>query len=284
VTTPGAVRSHPLLDVDRVGGPLEAYLRGVGEVFVTIRGHDSNNTSYGVAVADERWFVKHGEDPEAVRLLESAIRFHRAVRHRAIIPLRGSIRTERGLAVVHEWRDGEALNDPRAPGGLPRERPDSAHSRFRALPAPEVVAVVDVILDAHLEVARRGFVAVDFYDGALLYDFAGHRGHLCDLDAYRPGPYVLDRDRQYGSTRFMAPEEFERGATIDERTTVLTLGRTAFVFLSDGPRGETGRELWRAGPELHRVALRAVSADRNERFASVADLAAAWRAAPLTTR
>jgi serine/threonine protein kinase len=273
---------HPLLEVGRVAGSLEAYLRSAGDVFVCIRGHDSGNTSYGVAAGGRRWFVKHGEDPEAVRLLESAIRFHGAVRHRAIAPLSGVIRTDRGLALVHEWRDGESLNDPLAPGGRHREHADSALSRFRRLPVPEIVAAVDVIVDAHLEVARRGFVAVDFYDGALLYDFARHTVHLCDLDAYQPGPYVLDRDRQYGSTRFMAPEEFERGATIGERTTVFTLGRTAFVLLSAGSRGETDPHLWRAGPDLYRVALRATAPDPASRFGSVAELAAAWRGAGLT--
>jgi hypothetical protein len=57
-------------------------------------------------------------------------------------------------------------------------------------------------------------VAVDFYDGCLIYDFAGRAIWLCDLDSYRPGPYVLDRDRQYGSARFMAPEELTKGATM----------------------------------------------------------------------
>ena len=55
----------------------------------------------------------------------------------------------------------------------------------------------------------------------------------------------------------MAPEEFQRGARIDERTTVFTLGRTAFVFLSDGLRGEPERHRWRASAALYDVAWRA---------------------------
>jgi serine/threonine protein kinase len=271
-------RPHPLLDVGRIDGHLEDYLHAQGQVFVTIRGHDSGNTSYGVTVGADRWFVKHAEDVESIRLLESAIRFHGAVRHTAIIPLRGWLRTPAGLAIVHEWRDGEVLNDPLAPGGLPRDRRGSAHARFRALPVPEIVAAVDVIIEVHLEVARRGFVAVDFYDGAIIYDFARRQVHLCDLDSYRPGPYVLDRHRQYGSTRFMAPEEWRRGAVIDERTTVFTLGRTAFVLLSVGARGEEESGLWRAGPRLHAVARRATATAAGDRIATVAELLAAWRA------
>jgi serine/threonine-protein kinase len=267
-----------LLDVDRIDGPLEEFLHAQGEVFVSIRGHDSGNTSYGVTVGAQRWFVKHAEDVESIRRLESAIRFHGAVRQAAIIPLRGWLRTPAGLAIVHEWRDGEVLNDPLAPGGLPRDSHGSAHARFRALPVPEIVAAVDVIIEAHAEVARHGFVAVDFYDGSIIYDFPRRRVHLCDLDSYRPGPYILDRDRQYGSTRFMAPEEWRRDAVIDERTTVFTLGRTAFVLLSRGARGEEEYGRWRAGPRLHAVARRATATAPGDRIATVAELLAAWRA------
>ena len=135
------------------------------------------------------------------------------------------------------------------------------------------------IVDAHLAVARAGFVAVDFYDGAVIYDFARGRVQLCDLDAHQPGPYVLERDRQFGSKRFMAPEEFQRGARIDERTTVYTLGRTAFVFLSSGLRGEPERHRWRASAPLYEVAWRATRPDPDDGYATVAAFADGWRGA-----
>ena len=60
-------------------------------------------------------------------------------------------------------------------------------------------------------------MASDLYDGCIIYDFEGSRTFLCDLDEYRDGSFVLDMDRAYGSRRFMAPEEFRRGATSSER-------------------------------------------------------------------
>src|SRR5207244_11011211 len=115
-------------------------------------------------------------------------------------------------------------------------------------------------------------------DGCLLSDFARHEMRLCDLDLYREGPYVLDSDRQYGSTRFMAPEEFQRGATIDERTTLFTLGRAAFVLLGPSPRGETELEGWKAGDALYQVAMLATEQGPADRYHSVAALVSAWRA------
>ncbi|MGH3387893.1 MAG: hypothetical protein ACRDOO_03360 [Actinomadura sp.] len=225
-------------------------LERVGDVFATIRGHDSGCTSYGIDDGNRRWFVKvaYGDDVEQLR---SAERFH-------------------GRAVVYPWTPGEILNDPLAPGGIPHAARDSALNRFRVRPVAEIRRVLDTAIDAHVTVAARGFVAVDFYDGCLMYDATTERVALVDLDMYSPGPYILQADRQYGSRRFMAPEEFVRGSIIDERTTVFTLGRAARVLL-----GEPGR--WRASGALESVTARATAADPSARFASVAEFAAAWR-------
>jgi hypothetical protein len=270
--------SHPLLDTSRVERPLVEFLASCGEVFTTIKGHDSRNTSYGVAIAGDRWFVKHAVagDTDAIGTLESAIRFHAVVRHGAIVPLVAVVHASDGLAIVHPWRAGEVLNDPFAPGAFPPTNQKSAFARFRALPVPELLAAIATVFEAHIAVARAGFVAVDFYDGAMMYDFVKRVIHLIDLDSYRP-PYVLDRDRQFGSARFMAPEEWQRGATIDERTTVYTLGRAAFVFLG-GERGDPSPGCWRADAWRHAVACRATSALPADRFATVAELHSSWLA------
>jgi len=274
------VDAHPLLDLTSIeAGDVEVFLRGLGNVFVVLRGHDSGNTSAGVEIDGRRWFVKWATDPAAVGHLESAVRFHTLVGHPAIAALCSWFRFGAGLALVHEWVSGEVLNDPLVPGGLPRQDPRSVFARFRRLGLREILAAVSTVFDVHLAAARRGFVAVDFYDGCLIYDFGRGVLRLCDLDCYRPGPYILDRDRQYGSTRFMAPEEFCRGAQIDERTTVFTLGRAAFVLLSDGPRGEQARRLWRGSDQLYQVAQTATQPDPARRYQSVADLCCSWRSA-----
>jgi hypothetical protein len=272
------VGSHPLLDLTHLmTDDVEGFLRQAGEVFAVYRGHDSGNTSAGVSIDGRRWFVKWAAEPEAICHLESAVRLHTAVRHPAIAALRAWFTFASGLAVVHDWVRGEVLNDPLAPGALPRADRRSAFARFRRLPVRDVLAAYGTVLDAHRAVAGRGFVAVDFYDGCLIYDFAGRAIWLCDLDSYRPGPYVLDRDRQYGSARFMAPEESTKGATIDERSTVFTLGRTAFVLLSHGQRGEQNRDLWRAGDALFQVATTATRPHPADRYQSVAELIGAWQ-------
>jgi len=115
-----------------------------------------------------------------------------------------------------------------------RADPTSAFQRFRRLPPDQLTAAIDTILDVHLKLCAAGWIACDFYDGAIIYDFAARRAWLIDLDSYHLGSFTNGMGRTFGSTRFMAPEEFERGALIDQRTTVFTLGRAISVFLGDG--------------------------------------------------
>ena len=267
------------LGVDRLEEDVRDHLDRLGEVFAVIEGHQSGNTSWGVRIGDDRWFVKYAPRTEGGMWLRSAKRFHAAVQHPVIVPLQRLLPVDGGgLAAVYPWVDGDILND-RFVAGVERADDGSPFRRFRDLPVEQILPAIDQIFDAHLAAVSAGFVAVEFYDGCVIYDFDTQRVSLVDLDQYWPGPYLLDTDRQYGSTRFMAPEEFRYGATIDERTTVFTLGRTAFVFFSEDLEGDQTRELWRAADALYEVAHRATSPNPGDRWPTVADFVEAWRAA-----
>jgi serine/threonine protein kinase len=262
-----SLMSHPLTDIDRVDAGIEDYLASSGEVFRAFRAQDSGCVSYGVRVQGRAWFVKHAEGGRGLEQVKSALRFHRVFRHPAVPALRGSFETAGGLAIVHDWVPGQVLYSVElGRGDEARRRPEHPHTRFRALPIPAIVAALDTIYDVHGEVARQGHVAVDFYDGCILYDFETGATHLCDLDNYRPGPFIVEDERLPGSTRFMAPEELQRGSVIDEQTTVYTMGRTALVLLED-----------RIPPAMGDVARRASRPARAERYACIADFVDAWR-------
>jgi serine/threonine-protein kinase len=113
---------------------------------------------------------------------------------------------------------------------------------------------------------QRGWIASDFYDGSMIYDFARRRMSVVDLDSYRDAPFTNDMGRMFGSTRFMAPEEFALGARIDERTTVFTMGRTVAQFLSLGTETVT------------RLIARACDPDPGGRFQTMPEFYDAWSA------
>jgi serine/threonine-protein kinase len=275
---------HPLLDCARIDQPPDQYLHAVGVVFAEFgrQTQDSGNRSYGVRIGAERYFVKtagHPGDPEPVlshaarvALLRNAVRLHATCRHPILPPIHQVIESPFGPLLVYPWVDGELLGVPRAR----RTDPQSAFQRFRRLPTATICRCLDAIFDLHAALARAGWIAVDFYDGCLLYDFAAERIAVIDLDMYHAGPFQNDMGRMFGSTRFMAPEEFELGARIDERTNVFTMGRTALNFLSDGTLEE---HLFRGSQALFRVVARACHPDRAQRFDSLAAFYRAWQAA-----
>ncbi|HTX48108.1 MAG TPA: hypothetical protein VME40_01845 [Caulobacteraceae bacterium] len=267
---------------DETDLPPAVYLSRVGAVFATFdaRTQDSGNVSFGFESEGRRWFVKTAGDPadptpflshrERVALLLNARRLARAVSYPALPTLQGVTLSAWGPMLVYDWAPGELVHVP----AERRADPESPYQRFRRLPADDLTAAIDTILDAHLAFCRAGWVACDFYDGSIIHDFAGRETWLIDLDSYHLGPFINEMGRMFGSTRFMAPEEFERGARIDERTTVFTLGRAISVFLGDGGLGADG---FRGTGAQHRAMQIACSPAPAARFQSVAELVRAWR-------
>ncbi|WP_062348795.1 hypothetical protein [Herbidospora yilanensis] len=210
----------------------ERHLARLGTVFARFDRQDSGNVSYGVAADGHRHFVKTAGHPDdtpflthaqRVDLLRNAVRLARAYRHPALPALRAVIDSAHGPMLVYDWADGELVGVPREH----RDDPASAYRRFLALPPVRVLTALDTVVDVHDLLDRAGEVAGDFYDGCLLYDFTPHRLSLIDLDDYRPEPYRNDMGRIFGSSRFMASEEFTPGALIDQRAGVFTMGRPA---------------------------------------------------------
>ena len=129
------------------------------------------------------------------------------------------------------------------------------------------------VYDLHVELVGCGWIANDFYDGSMIYDFERGEFHAVDLDTYHRGPFINRVGRMFGSKRFMAPEEFRLGAEIDERTTVFNMGRAAAVLLSDN---SLDREAFSGSDAMYEVMLRACRDARGERFQSMSDLYSAW--------
>lgn len=276
--------SHPLLARERIDQSPAQYLRSVGIIFAEFgdQTQDSGNVSYGVQIGEDRFFVKTAgvpgdqrpylDHPARVALLRNAARLNSAVCHPLLPQLLAVVESPDGPLLVYPWLDGELL-------GVPRERrddPQSAFQRFRSLPADTILSCLDALFDLHAKLVQAGWIAVDFYDGSLLYDFTACRLWAVDLDMYHDRPFHNEMGEMFGSSRFMAPEEFELGALIDEQTTLFVMGRTALVFLSDGT---LNAESFRGSCALYDVVTQACSLAREHRFESMAAFYQAWQAA-----
>ena len=171
-----------------------------------------------------------------------------------------------GPLLVYEWVEGDLL-------GGNRTDPTSPYNRFRSMPVEQILRALDTIYDVHAQLSECGWVMVDFYDGAIIYDFPTEDIHLIDLDMYHLGPLTNTLGRWWGSTRFMAPEEFQKDAPLDDRTSVFTLGKTAAVFLSDTT---LARSPFRGADRLYEVVLTACSDHPDDRFPTVRAFHEAW--------
>lgn len=263
------------------------WLRTLGKVFCVFDEQDSGNICFGVEKDGSKKFVKYagaktvefpGDPEDAIARLKKAVPLYEDLKHPYLVNLIDYFQVSDGYALIFEWFDGECLHSHWSfPPPQKYTHPDSPFYRFKQLPIDRRLESLSCIFEFHVHVEKKNYVAIDFYDGSILYDFEKNRTMICDIDFYKNNPYINTMGRLWGSSRFMSPEEFEMGAEIDERTNVYNMGAMAFGLIG----GELNRSItkWDASKELYEVALKAVEKDRKERHATVEEFFSAWETA-----
>jgi serine/threonine-protein kinase len=253
-----------------------SFLRKYGKVFKVFDDQDSGNICFGMTDGESRYFIKFAGAPteracvrteDAVANLKRTVPIYKDLAHPNLIKLVDAEEIGGGFAMVFEWADAECMHPM-----YPRSR-----KKFMQMTLETRFQVFEDILAYHAHVAKQGYVAIDFYDGSIMYDFGEGKTIICDIDFYAKAPYINSMGRLWGSSRFMSPEEFQFGAVIDEITNVYAMGATAFALFGD----ERDRciEKWKLSKELFNVAKRAVSDQREKRQQSIKQLMEEWRAA-----
>ena len=260
----------------RMKSPFDfSFLSKYGKVFKVFDAQDSGNICFGMADGDNKYFVKFAGAPtecacvsidEAVANLKRTVPIYRDLAHPNLIKLIDAEEIDGGFAMVFEWADAECMH-PMYP---------MSRRKFLQMTLETRHQVFEDIRTFHAHAAKQGYVAIDFYDGSIMYDFNNKRTVICDIDFYSKTPYINEMGRLWGSSRFMSPEEFELGAVIDEITNVYTMGATAFALF--GNERDRCIEKWVLSKELFDVAKKAVSDDRNQRQQSINQFIAEWKA------
>ena len=260
------------------------WLAKLGRVFEVFDQQDSGNISFGIEINSERFFIKYagakstsfsGEPRDAIYNLKNAVPLYEELSHPSLIKLIDHYEVGSGYAAVFEWFDGESLHPHWSfPPPAKYNDPNSPFYRYKQLSVEQRLISLNQIYSFHEFVEKNDFVAIDFYDGSLLYDFSKNETKICDIDLYQRRPYYNTMGRLWGSSRFMSPEEFSLGAEIDGSTNVFTMGATAFALL--GGERDRSVEHWEAGKELYEIALRAADPSRKNRYFSVSEFKLAW--------
>lgn len=252
-----------------------SFILQYGKVFKVYDDQDSGNICFGVQNGENRYFIKFAGAPteqymgipeDAIKILKASVPVYQDLAHCNLIRFIKAENIGGGFAVVFEWVDGECMG---------RQYPMS-RQKFLQMPYSTRLDVFSEILSFHNHVIKQGYVAIDFYDGSIMYDFNTKKTIICDIDYYSKVPYINKLGRMCGSSRFMSPEEFEQGAAIDEITNVYLMGATAFALFADYSRTI---EKWQLNSELYKVALKAVNNERSQRQQSIQQFIDEWNEA-----
>jgi len=251
-----------------------SFLSKYGKVFKVFDDQDSGNICFGVADGDKRYFVKFagaptasykGDSEDAIARLKDTIPIYKELAHPSLIEFISAEAIGNGFAVIFTWVDAICAQ---------RMYPED-YRKFKELSLSIKHRIFEDIMGFHAYVASKGYVAIDFYDGSIMWDTINERSVICDIDFYQKAPYFGDMGL-WGSTRFISPEERSNGAIIDEVTNVYTMGATAFVLFADSDRS---LEAWPLKKALYNIVKRAVSDERSNRQQSIKQLMKEWKAA-----
>lgn len=256
-----------------------SFIQQYGKVFKIYDDQDSGNICFGAQNCKNRYFIKFAGAPteqylgiteDAITRLKTTVPVYQDLAHPYLIKFVKAEEIGGGFAVIFEWADGECMG---------RMYPLS-RQKFLQMPYSTRLDVFDDILSFHAHVIDKGYIAIDFYDGSIMYDFAAKKTVICDIDFYSKMPCTNNMGRMWGSSRFMSPEEFELGATLDEIANVYLMGATAFALFGDYDRR---LERWQLSEKLFKIALKAVSDERNQRQQSIQQFIEEWNEAKTTT-
>lgn len=200
-----------------------SFISEYGEVFTVFDKQDSGNLCFGVKNGNTKLFLKIAgaatirsrvSEESAINRIKETVQIYEDLRHPKLIELIDHKEINNGYLLVFPWFEGECMG-----------KQYGLFDKFISLPINEKLSVYDDILIFHKHVNKCGYIAIDFYDGCIMYNFDTHEAMICDIEFYRRKPVVNSMGRMWGSGRYMSPEEFKLNEEIDERSNVFAWER-----------------------------------------------------------
>lgn len=278
------------------------WIKRYGRVFSVIDATGSGCISFGVVDNEQKYFIKiAGVDTvdaeispeESIRILKNAMNLYQIMKHPNLVELIEHYSISNYYVAVFQWVEGSCLFDhwnfeeyDRTGGQT------SPMAMFKKLSNQKKLMAAEDLFTFLETVAANHYVAVDFYDGSLIYNFKTNRITICDIDLFRRQPAFNDIGEDYwGTKRLKAPEEYISGALIDEKTNIFTLGALLFDFFGiySGSEIESRYinnrflpcplEKWTLNKESYFAVLQAVEPNRAKRYKTIYDFHKAFQAA-----
>ena len=279
-----------------------SFLSKYGKVFCAFDQNDSGNISFGVSGAGKSFFIKVAgaqtlesctDTKKAIEVLKNAMPLYESLKQPNLIELIEHYEIVDLYIAVFKWAEGDCLFDHWNFEKYSKNAfMKSPYTRFKQLPIVKRLKSVRTMFEFLVNIEKMGYVAIDFYDGSIMYDFKNDTTTICDIDFFRKKPTYNDMGEDFwGSKRFKAPEEYIYGAVIDEVTNVFTLGALILNFFGIYSEKDINQmyqcnkffpctfENWELSKELYEVVTKAVAHDRNNRYNSITNFFISWNAA-----
>ena len=275
-----------------------SWVNDYGIAFLVIDETGSGCISFGVQKDNKKYFIKIAgaktveaeiSEQESIDLLKDAVEKYKNIHHRNLIKYIDSFNINEFFAVIFEYADGECLFDH---WNFEKYKNDSALitpiQKFKKLEISKRLDVVYKLFSFFETFINAGYVAVDFYDSSIIYNFEKDEATFCDIDLFRKLPTKNDLGKDYyGTKRLKAPEENELGATIDELTNEFTLGAIIFDIFSNVSNNDKRYEIgmfipndleeFELNDKTYNVLLKATNYYRNNRYTSIKEFEAEFR-------
>lgn len=262
-----------------------SWLKNYGKVFCVFDQQDSGNICFGVDDGENKKFIKYagaktinykGDLEEAINRLKKSVKIYEDLQHDNLIKIIEHFQINNGYALIFEWVNGDNLHPHWKFNTYEKHNNiNSPYFKHKHMNMKNRIESINKIFEFHKYVEEKGYVAIDLYDGSIMYDDKNHVTKICDIDLYNKGYLVNETGEEFwGSKRFKSPEEKTKSMIIDNKTNVYNLGALAFGLLG----GELDRsfEKWEADEKLYNIALKAVSEKKEDRYNSILDFYNDW--------
>lgn len=277
-----------------------SWLKKYGTAFWVVDETGSGCICIGMKDAEKRYFCKIAgvntieaevSPKKSVKILKEAVHLYYDLAHPNLIKIMEEYDYNQFYIVVFEWADGECLFDH---WNFEKYQKDttikSPKERFKELSVSKKLDAVEVLFSFLQHANQKGYIAVDFYDGSIMYDFSTGRTTICDIDFFKKAPVINDKGVEwFGTKRLKAPEEYIEGCAIDEQTNIFTLGALIFEFFGRFSEEEIYQRYcnnqfvpcslpdWQLSEESYRVATKAVCLNKKERYLTFAEFFNKWK-------
>ena len=276
------------------------WLKRYGTAFQVVDETDSGCMCIGMENGDKKYFCKIAgvntieaevSPKESIKLLKESVNLYFNLRHPNLVKMIEDYDYNQFYVVVFEWTEGECLFDHWNFEKYQRDTTiKSPKEKFKQLSVSKKLSTIDVLFSFLQNVNEKGYVAVDFYDGSIIYDFSTDKTTICDIDLFRKAPVINDRGSEwFGTKRLKAPEEYIKGSVIDEQTNIFTLGALIFEFFGCFSDEEMKQRYynnqfspcscsnWQLNEESYQAAVKAVSLNKKERYITFDEFFTEWK-------